>query len=237
MKYKMTTFGMSKGDIAIKNGKFSLAGGKDCYLIEIHTAVKTLKGEILLAPSIGIPYFDTVFDVDHVNGLYVWAKRVRDLVMSFDFVESIVSFDYSVSDRMILNYRLVVKTDDGIVTDTNILSSQKDDSDIPTFVSPLVGQKFKIDTDENLAESTEKVANEIGVHIDGAETLEGQFASTKQIVKSLGGETIDYVGDVGYNTDVPPYKPLEGQTLPLETDEDLRTDTKTIIEILGGTTE
>jgi hypothetical protein len=237
MKYKMTTFGMSNGDLAIKNGKFSLVGGKDCYLIEIHTAVKTLKGEILLAPSMGIPYFDTVFNVDHVNGIYVWAKRVRDLVMSFDFVESIISFDYSVSDRMILNYTLVVKTDDGIVTDTSQMSSEKDDSDIPTFVSPLAGQKLKIDTDENLAESTERVANEIGVHIDGTETLEDQFASTKQIVKSLGGETIDYVGDVVYNNDIPPYKPLDGSTIQLETDEDLRTGTKTIIEVLGGKTE
>lgn len=237
MRYKQTTFGMSGGDIEIKNGKFVIVGGKDCYLIKIHTAVKTLKGEILLAPSVGIPYFDTVFNVDHINGIYVWAKRVRDLVNAFDFVIEIVSFDYSLSDKMVLSYKLVVKTDDGIVTDTSRLTSEKDDQDIPTFVTPLTGMKFNIDTDEDLAVSTDKVAAEIGVGIEGTETLEQQFASTKQIVKSLGGNTIDYVGDVEYNSDVPPYKPLEGHTLPLETDGDLRTDTKTIIEILGGTAE
>ncbi len=237
MKYKETTFGMVNGDLAIRNGKFLIAKGKDCYLIKIHTAVKTLKGEILLAPSVGIPYFDTVFNIDHINGIYVWAKRVRDLVMAFDFVEEIISFDYSVSSRMILEYTLVVKTDDGIVTDTNSVTTEQDDENIPTYVSPLAGKRLRIATDEELAESTKKISSEIGVGIQGVDTLEDQYVSTKQIVKSLGGDTIDYVGEVVYNKEVPPYKPLDGQTLPLETDEDLRTDTKTIIEILGGKAE
>ena len=156
--------------------------------------------------------------------------------MKLDFVLSIEKFEYGASSDMTLRYSLVVKTDDGLVEDTEsgLGVSKRNDSDTPTIVTPLAGSTFRIDTDESLASTTHKVASEIGVQDISTETLGDQFESTKKIVKSLGGDTVDFVGNVEYNDSNLPTKPLDGKTLPLETDEDVRDDTKTIIEILGG---
>lgn len=238
-KYKNMTIGMRNGDIDISAGRFIMVYGKDSYLIQIETAVKTLLGEILLNPNVGIDYFGTVFENADGFGPYVWEKNVRDLVLSFPFVIGIESFTYGIDHNHILSYRLVVETDDGLVETVGGMSpsSAANDADIPTMLTPLTGKTFPLDTDEELAAATQAIVGGIEISPTSTATLEDQYKATKKIIKSLGGNTIDDVGEVEYNSDQPPFKPLEGSTLPLENDEDVHDDTKTIIQILGGEVE
>jgi len=91
---------------------FKLCTGLEAYANLIADAVRTLKGEIQLDTTIGIPYLDTIWDSP--NRLEAWKWYVRKRVEEFTFVTSITEFttELHALDHK-LTYTLKVATDKG----------------------------------------------------------------------------------------------------------------------------
>ena len=205
---RLSTIAIQNGDIAIGGGGFKIAYGRDNFLVQIHSAIKTIKGEVLLNPDEGIDYFGTIFNNNAVLGPQVWAERVLRRLKEFPFVESILKFDYKY-DKGVLTYELNVKTIDGEITDSSefYLSDEK----TPTEFRPLRGQKIKLENDMDV------------------------FMAAKKIVKTLGGETMDDLGPVEVPDSE--YKPMTGDVENLTNTNGLYESTKSIAEFLGATVE
>lgn len=111
----MTTLARgTNNDIQVKNGKFVIASGLNCYYDILHSAVLTIYQEMILNSERGIPYFDTVFKSP--TKILFWKDRMTKVITSFSFVQSIVTFDYSVDySKKLFTYNLKVRTTDGIV--------------------------------------------------------------------------------------------------------------------------
>jgi len=186
------TIDFDGADIVVQNGAFRMAYGKDCYLVQIHTALKTLLGEIILNPGEGLDYFGTAFNVNAQVGVAVWAQRLRDRVLKFPFVQKIKKFEYGMDDaRHRLEYELVVETDDGTVTDTNIQTAGSDnvpdDKDLPIASLPMRGTTSTIDTTEDVYNTAAAISKATGVSVP-LENDEDVYVATKSFVEFLGGK-------------------------------------------------
>ena len=96
------------------DGVLSVTTGRLSYADIISDTIRTMKGEIQLDKNIGIDYMGTVFR--SVSRVYIWKHYVTKAIGALPFVKSIVSFEASyISQSRIMNYSLVVQTDDGIV--------------------------------------------------------------------------------------------------------------------------
>ena len=106
---------LSINDLTIDaNGVLSVVDGKLSYADIISDVIRTLKGEILLAPDVGIDYFGTIFK--SIARLNIWKFHVRSSIEALDFVTNIVSFDANYNTRTkVLTYKLTVATDLGSV--------------------------------------------------------------------------------------------------------------------------
>jgi hypothetical protein len=112
----MTTLARdTNNDIQVKDGKFIIVSGLNCYYDILHSAVLTIYQEMVLNSERGIPYFDTVFKSP--TKILFWKDRMMKVITSFSFVQSITAFDYSVDyENKLLTYTLKVRTKDGTVT-------------------------------------------------------------------------------------------------------------------------
>lgn len=104
-------------DICMINNSLSFAKSKDAYGMIIADVIRTLRGEIQLDISLGVPYIDTVFM--SLSGEYRWRAFVDERIRAFPFVEGIKNFttDYD-SKTKTLSYSIEVETTDGDVTIT-----------------------------------------------------------------------------------------------------------------------
>lgn len=112
----MTTLSQNaSNDIYLtSDGDFAMSEGQESYGLILADAVRTLRGEIQLDVSIGIPYETTVW---HSRGrLAMWKHYVKDTIGRYAFVTGIHRFDASVDDKGVLNYDIVIGTDKGDVT-------------------------------------------------------------------------------------------------------------------------
>lgn len=111
----ITTHLVTKDGVTKRHLSFN--AGKQSYANIIGDAIRTVRGELQLDVNRGVPYFETVFK--SLNGKDIWKASVRKIVNDLDFVKSIESFDVSWDSlNRELNYKMVVKTDDGEVTVT-----------------------------------------------------------------------------------------------------------------------
>lgn len=121
----MTTFAQNPATNDIETHTITVGGvtkrylsfntGKQSYANIIGDTIRTVLGELQLDVNRGVPYFETVFK--SLNGKDIWKASVRKIVNDLPFVKSVESFDVSWnSPKRELNYKMVVKTDDGEVT-------------------------------------------------------------------------------------------------------------------------
>ena len=105
-------------DLFVLGGDFSLARGKEAYAILISAALKTIKGEIKSDPSIGIPYFETIFDSR--TKIPTWKLSVISRIKKFPFVKEINDFEISYDSRTsTLFYYMTITTDEGQLVVSN----------------------------------------------------------------------------------------------------------------------
>lgn len=96
------------------DGILSVTNGRLSYADIIADTIRTLKGEIQLDENIGIDYMGTVFR--SVSRTHIWKYYVSQAIEAMPFVQGIISFEASyVSKTKVMNYKLVVQTDDGTV--------------------------------------------------------------------------------------------------------------------------
>lgn len=96
------------------DGDFAMSDGQEAYGLILADAVRTLRGEIQLDVSIGIPYQTTVWA--NRNRLAIWKHYVKDTISGYAFITGIHRFDASVDEKDVLNYEIVIETDKGDVT-------------------------------------------------------------------------------------------------------------------------
>lgn len=109
----MTTFSTdSSNDLHLdQNGQIAISSGRNAYGEIITAAIRTLVGELQLDIERGVPYLSTSFG----GNIAGWKASVRNIINRYDFVNSIESFNYTI-DGNVLNYKIVIDTDDGEVT-------------------------------------------------------------------------------------------------------------------------
>lgn len=100
-----------------EDGDFSLSDGKKAYGIILADAVRTVKGEVQLDSSVGVPYDTTVWS--QRKRLALWKHYVRDLILGYAFVTAITKFNAIVDAKGILNYDIIVETEEGVVVVTS----------------------------------------------------------------------------------------------------------------------
>ena len=157
--YTASTFASVGTDIAISNGRFKIARGKDCYLVQIHSAIKTLLGELPLNPDEGIPYFGTIFGPSPAWGRAEWEERIRARIMKFDFVTGIERFETSVKGAN-LNFNIIVNTDEGIVDASAV--SNIIDQPIQIDGKPLKGQVIPLENVIDVYNAQKKIIEALG---------------------------------------------------------------------------
>lgn len=96
------------------DGDFAMAEGQEAYGLILADAVRTLRGEIQLDVSIGIPYETTIWA--NRNRLAIWKHHVKDTIGGYPFVTAIERFDANVDEKGTLSYEIVIRTPDGDVT-------------------------------------------------------------------------------------------------------------------------
>lgn len=113
----MKTFGQSPDNYDIvldRSGQIAVVEGKAAYALMIEDAVRTIQGEYPFDTDLGVPYFSTV--LGRSNGVEEWIAALQSRVLDFDFVSSIVSFDYSyIASEKTIRYNMTVLTDLGTV--------------------------------------------------------------------------------------------------------------------------
>jgi hypothetical protein len=88
--------------------------GKNARTQIISAAIRTRRGELNLDVERGIPYFDTIFKSASRQNVQLWEAFVRKTVNDFDFVKSIMSFDYEIDYQTgVVKYKLVAEGIDG----------------------------------------------------------------------------------------------------------------------------
>lgn len=112
----MTTLSQdASNDIYISSdGDFAMAEGQEAYGFVLADAVRTLRGEIQLDVSIGIPYETTIWA--NRNRLAIWKHYVKDTIGGYPFVTGIHRFSASVDEKGVLQYEIVIETDRDDVT-------------------------------------------------------------------------------------------------------------------------
>lgn len=96
-------------------GQLAMADGINAYRLVLEDAIRNCRGELQLDIERGVPHFETIFK--SVNGIDIWKSDVRKLILGYEFVESIDSFNVEVDEaKKILNYELIVNTDIGPVS-------------------------------------------------------------------------------------------------------------------------
>ena len=122
----------SRNDIYLtSDGDLSLTDGRKAYGYILADAMRTVRGEVQLDTSKGIPYQTTVWENRKRLGL--WKHYVQELIGGYDFVVSITSFEASIDGSGILNYDMTVETKDGEVTLSSALAGQESSpAPIPT---------------------------------------------------------------------------------------------------------
>lgn len=105
------------------NGDFELSDGKKAYGIILADAVRTVRREVQLDSSVGVPYDTTVWS--QRKRLSLWKHYVRDLILGYDFVDAITKFDSVVDAKGILNYDISVETEEGVVVVTSATENVK----------------------------------------------------------------------------------------------------------------
>lgn len=105
-------------DICIgQDGQLAFVDGKEAYAQIVSDALRTIKGEYIFDVDLGIPWFRTL--LGHGSANIEWQNLVRERILEFDFVESILDFDYKydhVAKEM--DYTCTILTDSGIITVT-----------------------------------------------------------------------------------------------------------------------
>lgn len=113
----MKTFGQSSDNYDLvldKDGQLAVVEGKEAYALIIEDAVRTIQGEYVFDTNLGIPYFATVLGRRY--GIDEWIAALQSRVLDFEFVSSIVSFDYSyIASTKTIQYNMIVLTDLGTV--------------------------------------------------------------------------------------------------------------------------
>lgn len=113
----MTVFSQnSSNDIYIDgNGQFAMSKGLEAYKFIIEDAVRTQLGEKQLDENLGVPYFETVFS--DKRDVLLWKDKMKNVVMSYDFVLSISNFVVNVDyGKKVLSYRMDITTNAGDLT-------------------------------------------------------------------------------------------------------------------------
>ena len=106
-----STYDLSIGE----DGILRTSSGIDAYAEIVEANILTLLGEIQLDPRIGIDYMGTVFKT--VAKTHIWKYYVVKAIEALPFVKEITSFSASFnSSTKVMNYRLSVLTDHGMVS-------------------------------------------------------------------------------------------------------------------------
>lgn len=104
----------SNHDIYTVDGLIAVASGKDAQAHIIADAIRTLEGELQLDVESGIPYERTIW-TSRAN-VSIWEHFVRQKVLSFPFVQEIISLDINLGTEHQLHYTLTVCTDNDTIT-------------------------------------------------------------------------------------------------------------------------
>ena len=95
--------------------QIAMSSDKQAYANLISDAIRTVRGELQLDTERGIPYFSTVFD--KANKVQIWKHYVEKRITDFDFVVSIVAFEYEIDyQTKTIAYTMTIDTDLGEVT-------------------------------------------------------------------------------------------------------------------------
>lgn len=114
MENDMTIAVDAANDIYLVNGDIATSAGNDARAQIISAIIRTRRGELQLDTDRGIPYLETIFNSAGKRWLDLWEGSVRTAIRECEFVDSILSFDYSIDyERSSVSYRAVVKTVDG----------------------------------------------------------------------------------------------------------------------------
>lgn len=102
-------------DIGIdSNGQLAFVDGRQAYANMIVDALRTIKGEYIFDTEIGVPWFSTLLGHGHAN--IEWQNLVRERILKFNFVQSIVDFEYRYDPKTkTMDYTCTILTDEGIV--------------------------------------------------------------------------------------------------------------------------
>ncbi|MCQ2299901.1 MAG: hypothetical protein MJZ81_07255 [Bacteroidales bacterium] len=234
MASSSTTFALADGDLAVENGRFKIAYGKDAYLVRIHTAIHTLLGECILDPGVGIDYFDTIFDITKPNGVRAFESRVKRLVSSFDFVTAISKCVVTMVDGVyrVAKLDLVVETDSGVLEDTFDISQTQVAIVDPSSTLPLQGQRLPISTFDNSFASAKKVAETMGGTDESEAPATGTPSPDFNGMKDQSFSVSDFNGfaqtvqDAGWSV---------GVGVSKKNLDNVHAGLKSVIEALGGT--
>lgn len=97
-------------DISLnKHGDFTILEGKKAYGLVLADAVRTVKGEIQIDSSIGLPYVSTAWE----NKKKEYVHYLKTLIMSYEFVLAIKKLDVEIASGGTLKYDITVETKDG----------------------------------------------------------------------------------------------------------------------------
>ena len=156
----MKTIGLDYGDIAVRDGRFVMASGKECQGVMIQTAIKTLLGELVLDLGEGIDYFGTVFsNTSAPYAARMWEELVRERVMEFPFVVSIIEFEYEIDKATTtLNYKMIVETQEDGVSNRIVISSEEQGSQF----KPLDGIVVDTKTDDDMRSAAKTIIEALG---------------------------------------------------------------------------
>lgn len=103
----------TNNDIFAVGGTLCVSSSKEAMAIAVKDAIQTLEGELQLDVESGIPYQRTIWESS--SKVELWKHFVKEKVLSFPFVENIISFDVTINEHKELHYTLTIQTDEEVV--------------------------------------------------------------------------------------------------------------------------
>lgn len=187
-------------DISLnKYGDFTMLEGKKAYGIVLADAVRTVKGEIQIDSSIGLPYVSTAWE----NKKKEYVHYLKTLILSYEFVLEITKLEVEITSGGTLSYMITVETKDGSIN----LSS--DTSYAPSPYPPIIENKttiLKIKDTQYWGFCFKRIGNrQVTVNWgDGTISKSREGESIEHTYKRYGSYTVeisDTISWIGFETD------------------------------------
>ena len=97
------------------DGQLKVVDGKNAYAVAVSSLVRTVKGECLLDPDAGIPYFDTIFR--SFDRYTIWKNEVVKAIEALPFVTSVDNFSVKLNyENKTVSYTIDITTNEGVIT-------------------------------------------------------------------------------------------------------------------------